>query len=650
MLESVDDNFSFLDDHPSGIYLFQEGAFLYINKRLADLFGFSSPQEMAACPFEQLVFEKDWPKVAQTMERRLDGENVPPFRFRGQQCDGSPIWLECEAKKTLWQGRAALVGQVSDCSAKVVLEDEHRELVQAFDQHRYFYQRTMRRGGYFGWELDLTTLRFTYVDPQIGDLLGYTASEWVNMESWVAWLHPDDRQEALDFCMKKTEQCEDHAFEYRALHAEGHVVWIKDVVVVDVERGKPVRLAGFMNDITVRKEMETALLQSMQRNEKVSREKSRFLASMSHEIRTPLNSIISGMTLLKTTELDEEQREYVDIAAEAGHGLLGLIDQILDLSRIEVGRLELSPEMVDLRREIASITQLFKGQAREKGLRYRVNLDANLKGKALVDPLRIRQILVNVIGNAVKYTERGEVQVEARLVGGKRKPQLSVVVSDTGVGIAAERLPEIFAPFNRAQGASAVGSGLGLSIAKELLDLMAGEVSISSDAGKGTRVEVSIPFKSSRKKEAEADSESESEFMAALESSPLRVMVVEDNQVNARVVTLLLEKLGTKICHCSSGEEALHRIAREPLFDCVLMDLHMPGMDGFETTRSIRQADAPYARTPIFALTAHALDGVETEVRAAGMDGFLAKPLDFQQLQDVIKNLPSLSPSRKSLQ
>ncbi len=411
--------------------------------------------------------------------------------------------------------------------------------------------------------------------------------------------------------------------------------------------------ATVTTDITEAKRTHEALRAAKDAAEAASRAKSEFLANMSHEIRTPLNGILGMLQLIKHTPLDMTQGEYVDVATQSSLRLTRLLTDILDLSRIEAGRLPMVTEPFSLAEALGSVEQLFRPVALQTGVDLRVKVDPAIPESLLGDPLRLQQIFNNLVGNASKFTSSGSIEVTAHPLPEFQAGQFRVLftVVDTGCGIPDDKLDDIFQPFTQVSEGlrrSHQGAGLGLAICKQLIEIMGGSIDVVSEVGVGTTIYICMPFglPSSPSRQSATDAWSSAVPLRTM-TRTLRVLLAEDDHVSAVVCKKLLQGIGASVEVAGDGQQALDALRREP-FDLVLMDIQMPVMEGVEATRAIRRGEAgeDRKRIPIIAMTAYAMAGDREKLLAAGMDGYVAKPVELDELLDAIQRvLPTAPPS-----
>jgi PAS domain S-box-containing protein len=510
-------------------------------------------------------------------------------------------------------------------------------------------ETALEASGFSIWEFDATTGLVTH-DERWATLMGLPPGK-VAIPAREFWriVHPDDlpavRAATVDAFKGKTAR---YVQEWRARSAAGEWRWIRSVGrIVELSLdGRALRSIGTNVDITEQKTHELELARARKEAEAANLAKSQFLATMSHEIRTPMNGILGMAELLQTPGLAAEDREdYLRVIIGSGHSLLSLLNDILDLSKIEAGRVELETIPFDAEETLGDVAMLFGKRASEKGLAIEVRWNGARGAAYRSDPVRLRQMISNLVSNAIKFTNHGIIRIEGRQVeGSPDQAILEFSVQDTGIGIPKEFQAQLFQPFTQADATMTRkfgGSGLGLSIVRSLAQRMGGDSWLESEVGLGTKVWLRIRSGVAHGAvAAPVDAPATAVPPATHEPNPqygnARILIVEDNPTNRKVVEGLLRREGLAFESVDDGEKALARVTSGEPTDLVLMDCQMPVMDGWEATRRIRQWERDSGQTlrlPIVALTAGAFETDRQQCRLAGMDDFLAKPLSVRELR-----------------
>lgn len=502
--------------------------------------------------------------------------------------------------------------------------------------------------GLWDWDLRTNSTRFS---PIWKRQLGYADNEIAgDLEHWSDIMHPDDRHRAVaalqDYVLHPEGRYE---IAFRLRHKDGSYRWmLSRAAILRDSDGQPSRMVGAHIDITDRKRVEAELRAAKDIAEAADRAKSEFLAVMSHEIRTPMNGIIGMTGLMLDTPLSARQRDYAETIRSSGEALLAIINDILDFSKIEAGKLELEAVDFALRPLIQEATDPFTTAAQRKGLRLDCVIDHDVPATVRGDPGRVRQVLTNLLSNALKFTEHGEVSVHATVASqASDAAHIRFEVRDTGIGLTDATRARLFRPFSQADASTTRkygGTGLGLAISKRLTAMMGGEIGVDSAPGQSTTFWFTVRLtrrpsaNNAALLAAPGPPASPQPSSESRETSPhlivprTRVLVAEDNAVNQRVTTYLLEKLGYQCEVVNNGREAIDALSRMP-YAAILMDCYMPEMDGFEATVHIRERERQSGEhTPIIAITANALRGERERCLATGMDDYISKPVKAEEL------------------
>ncbi len=487
-------------------------------------------------------------------------------------------------------------------------------------------------------------------NPFTEKMLGMNRKELFNMP--VKDLYPDEEWQRM-CSLKKNRQNMMPEVETRLYKKGGDILDVSVSLSFLKEEGeKTTGAIRIIRDITEQKRVREMLLKSKTTAEEASRAKSLFLANMSHEVRTPMNTILGMIDLTLDTELTEEQRDNLTTVKTAADILLSLLNDILDLSRAESGKVQLEEIEFNIKNIIKSVCKGLSVLAREKGLELAWDIAGDVPEILIGDPVRIRQVLVNLINNAIKFTFKGKIMTTVKVNSVKaQRCELQVAVTDEGVGISKDKTERIFEDFTQADASTTRqfgGTGLGLSISKKLVEMMQGRIWVESEEFKGSTFFFTAQFNVLPKAQDTGQvlsATEESSVPAPLGDQPesslrqLTILLAEDNIVNQTITARMLEKRGWTVKTADNGKEALTYLEKEP-FDLILMDAQMPVLDGYEATRSIRESEKKTGKhIPIIALTARAMTGDREKCLDSGMDGYVSKPIDRPVLYGAIEDL-----------
>lgn len=424
--------------------------------------------------------------------------------------------------------------------------------------------------------------------------------------------------------------------------ASDKLLWFNIINKCFKEKSGKKYILAFGMDITGRHQIESDLIDANEMVERSLKVKDQFISNMSHEIRTPLNAVIGFTDLLADTPLNGEQAGFVDIVKTASANLLALINNILDLSKIESSNLSLESLPISITKIVNDVVKILQPKATAKGIEVRTQLDDNLPGKVMGDQLRLTQVMFNLLGNAVKFTDEGTIDIDCKLIAGSdiQKDYVAFSIKDTGIGVPVDKQKDIFERFTQANTDTQRlygGTGLGLNITRSIVDLYGGTLSMESEPGKGTIFYFMLPFD----KYIETENLNEvklldgEKILSINNNNPIHILLAEDNMINAMLATQVLTKKGFTLVHVVNGELALERVQQQH-FDLILMDIQMPVMNGINATINIRRLPGTVSNIPIIAMTAHSLHGEMQNCYKAGMNGYVAKPFKSQDLFNTI--------------
>ncbi len=561
----------------------------------------------------------------QAFARTGAGEMVGPIQLEIKRPDGSRTWTQ--AQIMVWRNHH------NEPAGFIVISNDITELKAALDAAERSQERlnlALTITDTHVWEMDYIQKKLfkagaedTFFErPQTYETLS---------DDIYGVVDPRDKASVTEAWRAYVEDGVSYRPQYRIARADGKEIWAEGAIrMITDARGRVPRLVGALRNITEAKRGERQLIEAMEAAEAANTAKSQFLATISHEIRTPLNGVLGMAQAMAADELNEVQADRLAVIRESGQALLGILNDVLDISKIEAGKLALEHAEFDLAEIAESALGAFAALAEKKGLALRLDVEAGAGGRCRGDATRVRQVLSNLISNALKFTEAGEVAVGVS----RRGDTVELEVRDTGIGIAPADMVRLFEKFEQADASTTRrygGSGLGLAICRQLVELMDGWITATSVEGAGATFIVTLRLpRVSAAGAAEADAGVEA---AEPETGPWRILAAEDNEINQLVLKTLLGQLGMAATIVGDGAAALEAWEAGP-WDVVLMDVQMPRMDGPTAARAIRRREAELGRaaTPILALTANAMAHQVAEYRAAGMDEVVAKPIDVAQL------------------
>ena len=596
----------------------------YVSPASYSLYGYH-PEELLGARSVELAHPDDAHKLLGAFRDLASGEKeTASVLVRGRHRSGEYRWIEISmqlVRDPVTHAPFEMVGVLRDSNDRVLAEQALRKSEEQFRVITENAGDLIVSVGPDG--------RRRYVSPSYERVLGYKPEELVNLTR-ASLFHEDDRvRVGASFDSMFT----DHPIPFvsgRGIHKDGHIVWLEahHTLVRDPVSGEPIESVSIMRDITAQKHAAEQLEEARREAERANRVKSEFLASMSHEIRTPMNGVIGFSTLLLGTGLTEEQQRLVTLLRESGDALLAVINDILDYSKIEAGRLDLEAIPVNLRELVAGTCAMVEPQAQAKELDLRKRIDSGVPQWVMADPTRLRQVLLNFLSNAIKFTFEGGILVSIERDEGV-SGRLIFKVQDTGIGMILEQQQSLFQPFSQIDSSTTRkfgGTGLGLAISKRLIEAMPqGQIGVMSTPEVGSTFWFAVALPETAVVAVAEDAHEPAAFR------PAHILVVEDTAINRVIVDTMLKQAGHTVTLANDGVQAIDALHREK-FDLVLMDVQMPVMDGLEATRRIRAGEAGPKDIPIVALTAAVLPNEVERCMQAGMSDFLPKPIVLDAL------------------
>jgi PAS domain S-box-containing protein len=634
----------------------------HFNERWAQVIGYELA-ELMPCSIQTWVdhvHPEDLLRSRGLLARHFQGEtSFYECECRMRHKSGRWVWVVDRGRvlSRAPDGRPALMaGTQQDITERKLGEERLRAASELF------VERAGKVAGVGGWEIDLMSDEVT-LTAQTRHIFELEQDGPLTLRDLLGCFEPEVQPRFISQVMEAVSSGKGWDLELPVRTGRGRSIWVRMMGEVEHDQrmapddmaaqgagfstsaGTARRIIGALQDVTAQRLNEDALREAKLTAEAASRAKSEFLANMSHEIRTPLNAVIGLSHLLKDTELDPDQTQFVRRIEVAGRALLGVINNVLDLTKVEAGELALNAEPFNLVLLTQELSELFETQIQARSLGFAIEIDPQLPHWLVGDANRIRQVLINLLGNAFKFTDQGSVALLLKLQSFEGASlRLRFLVRDTGLGMAPEVQARLFTPFMQADASTSRrfgGTGLGLSIVSRLVDMMGGRVAVCSQPGVGSEFMVELPLGLPTDAEVsrlQADHILGQQAQGAREAlDGVRALLVDDSDINLEVARKLLERAGAQVKLCRTGQEALaHLQAAADGVDVVLMDVQMPGMDGHETTQRIR-AELGLQDLPIIALTADALLSARERALACGMTDFLTKPFDPASLVQVVR-------------
>lgn len=627
----VEDRFVFVCRHKP------DGNLTYTNTSFANQFGPLYESKLGE-KFEKIVAQLDLAKVKREIASISPAHPLVQYEHRvATEIDSQFTWIR-------WIHRGIFDGQGQISEYQAVGFDVTESQVKTQE----LLERDSTYSSVFDNTVDFISIYRVEKDDFILESLNQSAAKGSSSSALIGQkLSQFVSTEAAEKTLKHFKKARDYriseVYEEELLTPYGSKCFSTTIVPIPGVDNRIEKLAAISRDVSAAKRIETELRKAKNDAEVANKSKSDFLASMSHELRTPLNVVIGMSQLLLDTPLDNEQSSYLGSVYRSGKVLLTLIEDILDVAKIEAGKVSLDAISFNPAEVITEVIDLFSPQARDKGVQLIGELSNEVETYVIGDPARLHQVLLNLVGNALKFTDKGQVKIEAkaRFDSTKETQLLEVKVHDTGIGIPKEAHHRLFQRFSQIDSGNSRrygGSGLGLVISKHLVSMMNGVIDFESRQGHGSTFQVTIPLPVSKFQEPRKNSASLKNSFG-LHPMPIRsmkILAVDDSEDSRAVIGHFLRKLGQDVTLSSGGYDALQKISATR-FDLVLMDIQMPDIDGYEVTSRIRSLHPDHSRVPVIALTANAMTGDSKKAFDAGMDDYITKPIHIDALKALLK-------------
>ena len=611
-----------------------QGHYTYLSPTFVELTGYKIEEFLGLSPrgliaADEIERARSFFRAILSAQQPFDGWQSTIIRRDGSRCTVEASGVPLFGSDGAFLGHRGITRDIT----------KRKELEQEREQYYTLYTTSTDFMAIF----DIRTNYFLKVNPAACRITGYSEKELLG-QPYSNFVHPDDWQRTVDEGEKPLKRRNIIDFENRYLCKNGSVCWLSWRATLNKDDGIGYAIA---RDITQRKLYEHDLELAREAANAANKAKSEFLANMSHEIRTPLNGVIGMAQLLEFTELSDKQRDYLQAIRTSSNSLLALINDVLDLSKIEAGRVELEQRAFSLRSSISDVVKTQISLIHQKGLHLETDIPADVPDRLTGDQLRLKQIFLNLLGNAIKFTERGVIRITVALEERiNNVALLRIGVSDTGIGISSQSLKKIFEPFVQEDSSTTRqygGTGLGLTICTQLAQLMGGHLEVESTVGEGSAFFLKLPFAVNEEVIVQHDLRHGDRRSPFWDGQELTILLVDDQDINLFVATEILQNVGHVVVKAGNGREALQKW-QNATFDLILMDVQMPVMDGIEVTVAIRERERETGgHVPIIAMTARALHEEQNFIMSHGFDGYITKPFEVDEMFTEMKRCLEVS-------